>query len=284
MIPEFHLFHDIRKERPKDELPNLFTWNTCQRTLRFSFKDLSENHSEDIGEHITGIHAFALLLEIVCGLHSRLFCETEILSQFLDRFKDSKFEENSDKEKILYLRDLTSKFVSVIREKHINPILLTSYGQLLKKYISINNKITIFGTGNLTESLIFDLQKLTNNIRIIGRNPTALKNLNKKYEVTTHRLEEELEESDVYIIATPTFSEDKLKSLIHQTLVIDFREESEPHFFKTENYLTIHDLLKNQELTAKEMEDLRYKLSLKITEEVKSFALASSMFDVSSKV
>jgi glutamyl-tRNA reductase len=117
----------------------LLEFETCQRRIWIDLHGLSQNPSHQ------GEQAYSFLLEVICGLHSRIFGETEILGQFKAFVK--KHPELSPWSSWL-LED-----AKMIRSHWLRDVGAHSYGSVVRRWCASKNKITILGTGQLSAKL-----------------------------------------------------------------------------------------------------------------------------------
>ena len=95
---------------------------------------------------VTDAEAYALLLEIVCGLRSPLVGETEVQAQFkaflasLDRRRDAP---------LLRLGQRVLADAKVIRQRHLQGFGAHSYGPLVARHVPEGRRVILVGTGAL---------------------------------------------------------------------------------------------------------------------------------------
>lgn len=162
---------------------NLFVLKTCQRTLLIGAKE-SFLHFHHDGEKITGEQAYIYLLEIICGLKSRLVGENEIVNQFKVAYQDFMNQEtrNSSIVKLLEklfqdAKDIRSKFLIGIGQK--------SYASIARRKLIRDHhaeEVLILGSGILAEDMINQLKKKAR-VYISGRNADKVKLLSLKHDL-----------------------------------------------------------------------------------------------------
>jgi glutamyl-tRNA reductase len=154
-----------------------FVLSTCQRTLVLSIaQNPFENLAEQVGHQmLEGLEAYSFLLEIICGLQSKLQAENEIVGQFKMAYKDyvvspykcsqvlqivEKLFKDAKEIRTNYLLGLTQKTYSSIARKHIvnkfksNSVLILGSGQLAEDLINqFKKKVTVFISGRNTEKV-----------------------------------------------------------------------------------------------------------------------------------
>lgn len=164
---------------------NFFVLKTCQRTLILGFHhELISFSQYTKAELHTGPDAYKFLLEVICGLKSKLVGENEIVSQFKESY--SNFLTHPFKNPLVI--DLLNKLfqdAKKIRSKFLTHIGQLSYSGIVKKIIKTktqSNEILIFGSGNLTLDLIKVLLK-RNEITICARNNEKLERIRKLFDI-----------------------------------------------------------------------------------------------------
>jgi glutamyl-tRNA reductase len=129
---------------------NSVIWETCLRKIIFSEK--TQNANSNL-EFYKDEQALIFILEILCGLQSKVIGETEIFGQF------KKFLESVEGQQVLFfrnqqLRQFLLKEVKDIREKHINKLGTNSYGSLIRKKCQHEKSISLIGFGQLAKKIL----------------------------------------------------------------------------------------------------------------------------------
>jgi glutamyl-tRNA reductase len=96
-------------------------------------------------EHFREIEAYGFLLEVICGLHSRVFGETEVLGQF-KTFCREKLSSSPWAQWLL-------EDAKLIRSKYLKDIGSHSYGSVVRRWCADRSAITILGTGQLSKKI-----------------------------------------------------------------------------------------------------------------------------------
>ncbi len=146
---------------PSDPVPvfedgGVFHLNTCQRNLFIGKKIQSA-----ADELISGEDAYRYLLEIICGLKSKLIAENEIVSQFKQAYKNYLEQDQRDSDIIRLLEKLFQD-AKKIRSDYLMKIGQCSYAGLSKKIISqnsTNHRVLILGSGAMAIDLVKVLKK-----------------------------------------------------------------------------------------------------------------------------
>ena len=121
-------------------------WRTCLREIHF----LSVDDASAAAEVLTDAEAYALLLEVVCGLRSPLLGETEVQAQF----KAFLAAEAAGAQP--WLAGLGQRVLGDakrIRHKYLQGFGAHSYGRLAARYLAARH-IAVVGTGALAGQVI----------------------------------------------------------------------------------------------------------------------------------
>ena len=114
MLEQLQLLNLSAQEEVNEKITNqCFVLRTCQRTLVISTSYFPKeiNRAQEV---VSGKEAYKLLLEIICGLQSKLVGENEIVGQFKAAYQN--YVESSEKctvllhilEKLFNLSDFIS--------------------------------------------------------------------------------------------------------------------------------------------------------------------------------
>ncbi len=122
-------------------------WRTCVRQVAFVDEPAAIPHG------LRSWHdeaAYAHLLEVVCGLHSPIVGETEVLHQF-KVFAEALPSERSP------LRDLCSRLLAdarTVRARHLVGLGSRSYGSAVRRYVRESGRVALIGTGVLAREIV----------------------------------------------------------------------------------------------------------------------------------
>ncbi len=168
--------------------PQSLIINTCQRTIVVSLS----RHLKDDTNHETyhGTSAYKFLLEVICGLKSKILAEYEIVSQFKGAYHQYMAKPSTEKNgNLVKIIEKLFKDSKEIRTKFLLGISHESYAGITKKVIKNsfkssdqNPQITILGSGKLAEDIIKNCSK-SNTIHLIARNLERLQNLKEIYGI-----------------------------------------------------------------------------------------------------
>ena len=161
-----------------------FYLGTCQRTLIADVLDGKESlefYLRHLPYALNQKDAYQFLLEVVCGIKSKLVGESEIVGQFKEGF-EKYLESSARKSTITQIIQKLFKDGKSVRSKFLADIGQYSYAGVTKKLIKNRgneNKILIVGSGQLAEDLLKVLHRKYD-LHLMARNTekvSALKNL-----------------------------------------------------------------------------------------------------------
>jgi glutamyl-tRNA reductase len=124
------------------------SWRTCLREVQFI--DAAAGSLPACEPVLQDADAYALLLEIVCGLRSPLIGETEVQAQF------KSFMAALDPAADRWLRRLGERVLAdakSIREQYLQGFGSHSYGRLASRHI-VGDRVALIGTGALARQVL----------------------------------------------------------------------------------------------------------------------------------
>jgi glutamyl-tRNA reductase len=136
---------------PAPAPPDAVRWRTCLREVAF-LGDASAP-APDVPVVFDG-DAYALLLEIICGLRSPLIGETEVQAQF------KAFLSSLDRARHGTLFSLGQRILSdakTIRQHHLQGFGTHSYGHLVRAHVAPDQHLVVIGTGALAQEILSEL-------------------------------------------------------------------------------------------------------------------------------
>jgi glutamyl-tRNA reductase len=137
-------------------------WRTCVRQVAF-VDDL-----DAIPHGLSAWHdeaAYAHVLEIVCGLHSPIVGETEVLHQFKVFAAGLPIE-------LSPLRDVCARLLAdarSVRARHLIGLGSRSYGSAVRRYLRDSGRVAMLGTGVLAREIVPFLVRPDRIIDVWGR-------------------------------------------------------------------------------------------------------------------
>lgn len=169
--------------KEQKSLSNAFILKTCQRTLILSDLDLRQHEVTKKALVLNSTKAYQYVLEMLCGLKSRLIAENEITAQFKAQLAFYLKKENRSKTLTITLQKLLQD-CKKIRAKHLTGISQKTYAAIVRKILSSNKNrvLLILGSGQLAEDLINQFKK-NYTVFISARNTKKVEQLQKKHNI-----------------------------------------------------------------------------------------------------
>ncbi len=157
---------------------------------------------------MTDAEAYALLLEVVCGLRSPLIGETEVQAQFKEFLSSAATSDDQ------WLRRLGQRVLGDakrIRHKYLQGFGAHSYGRLAARHL-IGQRIAVIGTGALAAQVVQVAPK-TSLLDVWGRSseralPTRPEGLNFSLLADAGSQTSTRKESTTVVIAAPVLASD----------------------------------------------------------------------------
>lgn len=132
-------------------------WGTCLRQLQFCHTAEYRLVRGGVGretEVYQGEAAYQFLLEVVCGLHSPIQGETEVMGQFREFCAEAPFPETMWG---YYLRQMAQDLLTDakrIRHLHLRNLGSQSYGSLAARYFRSVPSMSVLGAGKLVREML----------------------------------------------------------------------------------------------------------------------------------
>jgi glutamyl-tRNA reductase len=218
--------------QPLAERPGPYLlWRTCVRQVVIGWTgDELEALAAENDEVYQGEAAYRFLLEVVCGLHSPVVGETEVLGQFKELIKAVDFNTwaGGAALKNLFADLLTD--AKVIRDSHLTNLGAQSYGSLVRKYTRGHQRVVLVGSGQLAEEILPWLLKDLREVVVAARSPQKALRLttlgNIKVVGLTQLTPLNLTPEDVLVVAAPVTAQELSAALqASSPSVLDLRGE-----------------------------------------------------------
>lgn len=161
-----------------------FVMSTCQRTLVLSYGKNPNLCIQGKSEQLTGKAAYHYLLEIICGLKSKLLGENEIVGQFKTSYHNYISQKNKSTE-LLRIIEKLFKDAKEIRTDYLLGLCQKTYSSIARKHIVSVNKadhVLILGSGQLAEDLINQFKKKVT-VFISARNTQRVQELAQTHNI-----------------------------------------------------------------------------------------------------
>ena len=199
---------------PSGSNPNVleggsFVMKTCQRTLVLSYGTKTFVCASEPNETLRGAQAYHYLLEIICGLKSKLLGENEIVGQFKASYHE--YTEQADKStELLRIIEKLFKDAKDIRANYLLGLCQKTYSSIARKHIVSKKKaqhVLILGSGQLAEDLINQFKKKVT-VYISARNQEKVQELAKLHNIEVVEWNDKEKISDFPFIANSIGSEE----------------------------------------------------------------------------
>lgn len=213
------------------QFPHSFVWKTCLREIAIvDARSISPDALRTGDQLFTREEGYEFLLEVICGLHSPVLGETEVLGQFK---KFAQAAENSPGWRCTapWIQRLIAD-AKRVRTNHLMGMGSRSYGQLSQARLADCSQILIVGAGHLVQETLpwFSSQE----VHVYCRRPEAAReSLLRQGTVQIHAMEESMPPTSGrtgLIIAAP-MTADEIAEWVHRlgcsiSTVVDLRGES----------------------------------------------------------
>jgi glutamyl-tRNA reductase len=187
MLDEFVLLHTKKAGAPSPQTwPGGLQWQTClRRVVLLNRQEMAAcERNKNKMEVYQAERAYSFLLEIVCGLHSPLLGETEVMGQYREFCSRAEFPADNWGQ---FLRQLSNDLLSDakrIRQKYLQNLGSQSYGSLARQLLKNFSHVTLLGTGQFAEELLPWLTKQFQ-VRVCYRNHARALELQQRFPQIT---------------------------------------------------------------------------------------------------
>lgn len=229
------------------QLKHALVWKTCLREI--AIVDSRELHREDLlpeDEVYMREDGYRFLLEVICGLHSPLVGETEVMGQFKN-FAVRAANGPAGRCTAPWMQRLIAD-AKKVRTHHLTGLGGRSYGQLAQRYLADCDPIFILGAGHLVQETIPSL--VDHRVEIFCRRPEAAVELLERHtNAAVHQIHEAFDGDDQsaplgLIIAAP-LTASEIRAWIERSgrrfeTIVDLRGESRSDVLTVEGSNVIH--------------------------------------------
>ena len=290
---------------PETPLPkgdrDCFVLKTCQRTLMVGLgetlvKFFESQHASIKEDSVLwqGPQAYGMVLEILCGLQSKIIAESEVACQFRKAYRDYVHDHARNSLILLILEKLLAD-AKKIRTYHLKEIGKQSYGGIVRKILLTQQnqkgcRLLIKGSGALAEQ-IAKLVKKSFLVYISARNVEALAFMTESYGLSPLRWGEVELYKEFPLIINTIGSEDILfskeffsswRKMHQQPLYIDMGSPTsiDTELEKNEGLWCLEDVLRVGEEWAEDskekVENAREAIQLLLLKRCRSFGVSYS--------
>lgn len=273
----------LHRKTNKNLLTPWSKFSTCLRQIVFFPQGLMGNHFnlEPEDEIFKEEHALAFLIEVLCGLHSPVFGETEVLGQFKKFYED----EIHNLKGTLYQHQKWIQFVfqevKRLRTQYLMNMRSHSYGSLLRRHLKNESRVMIFGSGQLSLEIapwLYDHKKVTIVCRHLDKAYLQWQDHLDKIQIETYKNLKQVGD-EVVIIAAP-LEDHQILSYIKRTdqeprLVFDLRGEENQLFQVIKNRISLKELFDELKYLQLQNENILVTLKKLIQKNSRDFILRS---------
>ncbi|MCF6343156.1 MAG: hypothetical protein L3J15_00565 [Devosiaceae bacterium] len=262
MIENLTICHIKKSPTQAEPVLSLDEWSlfeTCQRKVYISMMPeiyISKAPTKSI---IKGEEAYLALLNILCGLESRVVGETEVFGQFKIFVNGQSMRVPSWFNQFRRVAQDLIVDVKEIRNSYLADVGLRSYGSLTKSSVSNCKQLAIIGGGQLAKKALPYLNDGNHQISMFLRSPSKAKQiparLSKYLEI--YALDEQiaLKSIEGLIIAAPLSSKQiegwLKKTNIKPNIIVDLRDQSADKALDVDcRLVTLNDLFAEIEKTS----------------------------------
>jgi glutamyl-tRNA reductase len=189
--PEADLAAQVISNLSGENIP--YMMRTCQRTLIVARNSNGAHSLSGLPSaylYYEGGQAYRYLLEIICGLQSKVLAENEVVGQFKEAYQVYLKSELRDKVLMTILEKLFQD-TKKIRTQYLKEITGQSYAAITRKILMTKlptdtqrPKVIIYGSGMLAVGLIKQLVKRFN-VTLCARNKDLMLRLATEYQLET---------------------------------------------------------------------------------------------------
>lgn len=201
-------------------------WKTCLRQINFTNQyDLKKINLLPSDLVLSDEKALIFLTEVLCGLESPVFGETEVFGQF----KKFVFDLNSSSSDFNINLNQNSKWIQFIynlvkniRTDYITGLGSNSYGSTLRKLTHGNQSLTFIGAGQLVSEILPWVSK-NKKIQLLVRDTEKHVDIIKTYkEISIEKISSLKSFNQVLIIAAPIDNNDLISLIANVEKKPDF--------------------------------------------------------------
>ncbi len=197
MLEGLHLIHFPNglpagiSEGARANLQRAMTLTTCQRYLSCQFQLGTFPWSEELaqqGELLKGHDAYRFLLEVLCGLKSKMAGEHEIVGQFKDAYRNY-LSSPARSTQLMDILERLFKDAKEVRTQHLKAIGQQSYAGITRKVLRERAQecpVDVLGSGALARDLLQALAK-HHPVTLCARNAQSSEQLLQSFPGTGSR-------------------------------------------------------------------------------------------------
>ncbi|MDX2031702.1 MAG: hypothetical protein SF339_13590 [Blastocatellia bacterium] len=183
MLSDLVVVHRRRLSgRPLEGLAAGVRWETCLRQVAFLHRaEHARAGAGAAGDEIyCGHEAYRFVLEVICGLHSPMVGETEVMGQFREFSRRAEFPNTSWG---AFLRRFAGEALTDarrVRSGHLRGVGSQSYGSLARRYLRRLPGVVFLGAGQLAKEMLPWLAGEAE-VTVVNRNPRSAEALRQAH-------------------------------------------------------------------------------------------------------
>lgn len=171
-----------------------------------------------------GLSAYRFLLEIACGLHSKMQGESEIFGQIKQGWKEFSAESPADAKGLNRVMQYLFTDTKRIRTDYLHGLGSQSYAGVAQKLLALKNtdRMLILGAGQFGAMFAAKLRNRAASVTVMNRTAAPLKSLQKQYPkihavAGFDTLEAEMKKTTHVLVCLPEGKDAALDSAILKT-------------------------------------------------------------------
>lgn len=227
------------------QFPHALVWKTCLREIAIldgrQLRTATLMADDQVYSREEG---YRFLLEVICGLHSPLLGETEVLGQFKN-FAQRAQETPGGHCTAPWIQRLIAD-AKRIRTNHLTGMGGRSYGQLAQRHLAGTPRIVILGAGHLTQEMVPWLTE--HRLEIFCRRPEAATDLLQRHpDARIHPMGGSIaaDSGPVGVIVAAPMSATEIAAWVGQLgleieAIVDLRGESTNDRLEVESVRIVH--------------------------------------------
>jgi glutamyl-tRNA reductase len=185
------------------QFPHALVWKTCLREIAIlESRAFASGELQPDDQLFENEGAYGFLLEVICGLHSPVLGETEVLGQFKN-FAQRAQESPAWRCTAPWIQRLLAD-AKRVRTNHLTGLGGRSYGQLALTHLAELPRVVMLGSGHLTQEMVPWFAE--HRVEVFCRRPdVAGAVLERHANACLHAMDEQLEDGVAtgVIIAAP---------------------------------------------------------------------------------
>ena len=155
MLSELIVIHRRRgKGQPGARMGVGLEWETCLRRVAFLHRGERAWSASGEEEGYAGVEAYQFVLEVICGLHSPLVGETEVMGQFREFSGRAAYPGTAWGRFLRQFMADVLKDARRVRSGYLRGMGSQTYGSLARRYLRPLPEIVVLGAGQLAREMM----------------------------------------------------------------------------------------------------------------------------------